>query len=683
MTNKKRIEKKKVYRKKNPKKVRTLIFVLLLLIPISIFIGIKQKDKNNAQNFYKTYITNFTNQKFDRLVGQFDPESLSENGFSSEELTKKYEAVFSGMQSRNIKVKNGKLSKKNGVYTYNFTISLDTLYGKLKQLNYRLEFYSIKKKFFAEWSPTLILPGMQKGDTVFVSHDVSERGEILDRNDNPLATKGNVHQLGLNPEKLGDGEAREKNLQAISDFFEIPVETLKAKLEPSWAKGDVFVPVKTYDKQLGILGGLPTGSVLGFVEVRHYPLGEAAAQLVGYVGKATAEDIDNDPTLTPETVIGRSGLEQTLDKELRGQDGGGIYILKENGDYRSLVIEVKKTDGKDFQLTIDAEAQRIAYEELNHAPASTVITAPKTGELLVLASSPSFDPNKMTMGISQEDYDAYANDALLPFLSRFSTRYAPGSTFKTITAGIGLDYGTINPDEEIEINGLKWQKDESWGGYFATRVKETSFVNLEKALVYSDNIYFAQQTLRLGERKFRDGLNKFCFGEKFDLPISMPVASLSNEDKFNSEILLADTGYGQGELLISPIQQATMYSVFMNDGAMVYPSLLMDKKAKRKEDVLKASSVNLVLDDLIHGVSDADGYIHSLYNPDFSLAAKTGTAEIKEKQDTTGIQNSFLLYFDAGSKNFMGIMMVEDSLEYGTATGKAAPLVDYLEATYK
>ena len=347
------------------------------------------------------------------------------------------------------------------------------------------------------------------------------------------------------------------------------------------------------------------------------------------------------------------------------------------------MIEVKKTDGKDFQLTIDAEAQRIAYEELNHAPASTVITAPKTGELLVLASSPSFDPNKMTMGISQEDYDAYANDALLPFLSRFSTRYAPGSTFKTITAGIGLDYGTINPDEEIEINGLKWQKDESWGGYFATRVKETSFVNLEKALVYSDNIYFAQQTLRLGETKFRDGLNKFCFGEKFDLPISMPVASLSNEDKFNSEILLADTGYGQGELLISPIQQATMYSVFMNDGAMVYPSLLMDKKAKRKEDVLKASSVNLVLDDLIHGVSDADGYTHSLYNPDFSLAAKTGTAEIKEKQDTTGIQNSFLLYFDAGSKNFMGIMMVEDSLEYGTATGKAAPLVDYLEATYK
>jgi penicillin-binding protein len=524
---------------------------------------------------------------------------------------------------------------------------------------------------------------MKKGDTVFVSNDISKRGKILDRNEKELATEAQVHQLGLNPAKLGEGEMREQNLQVISEFFKVPLETLNSKLEPSWAKGDVFVPVKTFDEQLGIMGGLPPGSALGLVEVRHYPLGEAAAQLLGYVGKATAEDIANDARLTSETVIGRSGLEQVFDKELRGRDGGGIYILKENGDFRLQLLEVKKEDGKDIHLTIDAEAQRLAFEALNQAPASTVVTSPKTGELLVLASSPSFDPNKMTMGISQEDYEKYANDELLPFLSRFSTRYAPGSTFKTITAGIGLDYGTINPEEEIAIDGLKWQKDESWGAYLATRVRETPIVNLRKALVYSDNIYFAQQTLRLGEAKFREGLNKFIFGEKLDLPMSMPAASLSNEDSFNSEILLADTGYGQGELLISPIQQATMYSVFMNDGAIVYPSLLMGEKVKRKDNVLKASSANLVLEDLIHGVSDEDGYIHSLYNSDFVLAAKTGTAEIKEKQDTTGIENSFLLYFDVTNRNFMGLMMVEDSLEHGTAVSKAAPLVDYLEATYK
>ena len=84
------------------------------------------------------------------------------------------------------------------------------------------------------------------------------------------------------------------------------------------------------------------------------------------------------------------------------------------------------------------------------------------------------------------------------------------------------------------------------------------------------------------EDKFRAGLNKFIFGEELDLPIAMTPAQISNEDKFNSEILLADTGYGQGQLLISPIQQATMYSVFQNNGTLVYPKLVLDKETKKK-----------------------------------------------------------------------------------------------------
>ncbi len=87
----------------------------------------------------------------------------------------------------------------------------------------------------------------------------------------------------------------------------------------------------------------------------------------------------------------------------------------------------------------------------------------------------------------------------------------------------------------------------------------------------------------MGEDKFRAGLNKFIFGEELDLPIAMTPAQISNEDKFNSEILLADTGYGQGQLLISPIQQATMYSVFQNNGTLVYPKLVLDKETKKRQ----------------------------------------------------------------------------------------------------
>ncbi len=159
----------------------------------------------------------------------------------------------------------------------------------------------------------------------------------------------------------------------------------------------------------------------------------------------------------------------------------------------------------------------------------------------------------------------------------------------------------------------------------------------------------------------------------------MEPASLSNEKSFSTDILLADTGYGQGELLISPIQQAAMYSVFMNDGQITYPRLMDYQKAEVKENVISKESATTILADLVHSISDEEGYVHQFYNPDFVLATKTGTAEIKEKQDITGIENSFLLYFDVENKQFMGITMVEESRENGTAIEHSDDLVKYLE----
>ncbi len=104
------------------------------------------------------------------------------------------------------------------------------------------------------------------------------------------------------------------------------------------------------------------------------------------------------------------------------------------------------------------------------------------------------------MAFLKKEYDAYNNNKDLPFTARFATGYAPGSTFKTITGAIGLDAGTLKPDEELEINGLKWQKDKSWGGYFCDTCKKKQVQSIcVPLLVNSDNIYFAQQTLRMGK----------------------------------------------------------------------------------------------------------------------------------------------------------------------------------------
>lgn len=529
-----------------------------------------------------------------------------------------------------------------------------------------------------DWAPNLIFPDMAGQDKVSISVDEAVRGEIVDRNKSPLAANGTLYQLGVIPGQLGDGEDKESRIKAIAKQFDLTEKAIQQALDQSWVQDDYFVPLKIVEPT----ADLPTGASIQETAGRTYPLGEAAAQLIGYVGDITAEDVEKDDTLASNGKIGRSGLEAAFDKELRGKNGGKIAITDEKGTERKALIETKKTDGKTIQLTIDAKAQKIAFDSLKDQAGSTVVTEPTTGDLLVLASSPSFDPNKMTNGISQEDYGAYHNNKDLPFISRFATGYAPGSTFKTITAAIGLDNGTINPETVLSINGLKWQKDSSWGDYFVTRVSDVASVNLRNALVYSDNIYMAQQTLAMGEDKFRAGLEKFIFGEELDLPIAMNPAQISNDKSFNSEILLADTGYGQGELLINPIQQAAMYSVFANQGSLVYPRLVMGAETKTKKELISPETISLINEDLKAVVTDENGTAHSLAALGLPLAAKTGTAEIKEKQDEKGQENSFLFAFDAQNQKYLMVSMLEDRQENSSATALAPDLLSYLSENY-
>lgn len=607
-------------------------------------------------------------------------DSAERNGYTNDQVAEKYQTIFSGIDAANIKGSKITLSDdvKNADYQFTYQLSLTTSLGEIKDLNYSGTIKFEKEQPKIDWAPNLIFPDMAGQDKVSISVDEAVRGEIVDRNKSPLAANGTLYQLGVIPGQLGDGEDKESRIKAIAKQFDLTEKAIQQALDQSWVQDDYFVPLKIVEPT----ADLPTGASIQETAGRTYPLGEAAAQLIGYVGDITAEDVEKDDTLASNGKIGRSGLEAAFDKELRGKNGGKIAITDEKGTERKALIETKKTDGKTIQLTIDAKAQKIAFDSLKDQAGSTVVTEPTTGDLLVLASSPSFDPNKMTNGISQEDYDAYHNNKDLPFISRFATGYAPGSTFKTITAAIGLDNGTINPETVLSINGLKWQKDSSWGDYFVTRVSDVASVNLRNALVYSDNIYMAQQTLAMGEDKFRAGLEKFIFGKELDLPIAMNPAQISNDKSFNSEILLADTGYGQGELLINPIQQAAMYSVFANQGSLVYPRLVMGAETKTKKELISPETISLINEDLKAVVTDENGTAHSLAALGLPLAAKTGTAEIKEKQDEKGQENSFLFAFDAQNQKYLMVSMLEDRQENSSATALAPELLSYLSENY-
>ena len=660
-----------------------LLLPLMILLIGGSFYGYQTYKTNQhlaaAKKTLTTFVKALNENDFDALPQLMTENSLTDNAYDDAQLVEKYQAIYTGIGAENYTADDLTVTKSNNSQTYDFsyTASMSTSLGELTALTYKGTISVDGTDALIEWSPEMIFPSMSGQDKVSITVDTATRGEILDRNNQPLAENGTLYQLGIIPGELGAGDEKTANIKAIAEQFNVTEETINTALSQSWVQDDYFVPLTIVDNT----ADLPTGASIQETTGRRYPLGEAAAQLIGYLGNVTAEDIENNPSLSSNSQIGRAGLEAAYDDTLRGENGGQITITDEEGTEKEVLLAKDRQDGADIQLTIDQEAQQIAFDALDGQAGATVVTEPKSGDLLVLASSPSYDPNLMTNGISQEAYDAYENDEKLPFISRFTTAYAPGSTFKTITAAIGLENSTIDPEQSMDISGLKWQKDSSWGDYYVTRVTEVASVNLQQALVYSDNIYMAQQTLAMGEDAFREGLSSLIFGEDLDLPFSMNAAQISNEDTFNSEILLADTGYGQGELLMNPIQQATTYSVFANQGKLVYPKLLLDAETKDKE-VFKSDTIAQINDDLQAVVSDANGTAHTLASLGIPLAAKTGTAEIKDTQDEQGQENSFLFAFDSEDQGYLLLSMLDDREEGQSATKLAPDLLTYLAGKY-
>lgn len=611
-------------------------------------------EADAVQATAQTYTQAFAKRQYDKAVKQVDTSHLTGPGwhYTAKTLAARNQAVFDRVGASDIKITNVKTKKYDSkTYELTFTANMNTKIGKLSAQHYEAPIVKVGDNWRIQWSPRLLFPSMDGKDTVQIDLIAATRGQIYDRNNQLLAKNGDVTQAGLVPGKLGTGADRTANLEKIAAAWDVKVTSLETLLKQSWVTDDTFVPVKIVTDS-----PVMTGAAYQTIGSRTYPLGEAAAQLIGYVGTATADDIRKDPTLTANSKIGKTGLEQIYDKQLRGTDGGQISI--QNGDNIHPLLTKKAVNGKSLKLTIDANQQKTAYTQLAGKAGSVVTMNPTNGELLTLASSPSYDPNAFVNGISQTDYDKYANNTSLPFLSRFAQRYAPGSTFKMLTAAIALQNKTITPDTTKSISGLKWQKDSSWGDYKVTRTVDAASENMTQALVNSDNIWFAQVALKMGASAYLKGLAPL-FKTQADLPLTMKKAQISNSGKLASETLLADTAYGQGQLLLSPIEQAAMYSTIANGGTMQQPTLIQGTKGKRTNSVLQANAANTVKTALTHVVSDQADTAHNLAIDGHTIAAKTGTAELKQKQDTDGKENGFLVAMDADKNTYLTVALIE------------------------
>ena len=298
-----------------------------------------------------------------------------------------------------------------------------------------------------------------------------------------------------------------------------------------------------------------------------------------------------------------------------------------------------------------------------------VIMEPQTGELLALVSTPSFDSNDFTVGMTEAKWEELNNDERNPLYNRFIQKYCPGSTFKAVTGAIGLTTGDIDQNEDYGYSGTSWQKDSSWGNYYVTTLTGYSGPkNLLNAIMHSDNIYFAQTTLKMGAEKYVENLNKIGFNETLDFPLTLAKSqyAVDNGDTIEGETRLADTGYGQGSLLVNPIHMASIYSGFANNGDMIKPILLASEEKSQvwKENVFTENAANTIKVDLIQTIENVNGNARDMKVQGLTIAGKTGTAELKTSSEDT--ESGTLGWFDCftvdrqDGTNMLIVSMVEN-----------------------
>lgn len=657
--------------------IGTIVIIVVIIAILLTAIFIKNKDTEKPEDILSAYVSLINEQKYDEMYSQISEESKSE--ISQEDFVKRNKNIYEGIDAYDIKITVSETKKeKAGIYKITYDESMSTAAGTINFTN-TAKIVKENKEYKIDWSSSMIFPQLRNNNKVRISSIESKRGEILDRNDNKLAANGTILTVGIVPGKLGD---KEGNISKISELTGVSTEYINSQLSASYVKDDTFVPIKKISASNENLKNQLlqiSGVMINTTESRVYTLGEEAAHLIGYVQKVNADDLKEQEGkgYNANSLIGKSGLEKTYEDTLRGIDGKEIYITDENGNRLTTLAKQEKQDGRDVKLTIDSDIQKQLYEQLKDDKGFFVVMNPETGELLATVSTPSYDSNDFVLGLTNDEWNALNNDENKPLYNRFLQSYCPGSTFKPITAAIGLSSGKLTTDTTFNYSGLKWQKSSSWGDiYITTLTAYSGAKNIRNALIHSDNIFFAQAAMQIGSTTFCEELKKLGFNESINEQIKFPLtvkkSQYSNSDKIDNEKKLADSGYGQGDVLVNPIHMASIYSAFANEGNMIKPYIEYKENAQAeilKENVFSAEIANTIKDDLIQVVENPEGTAKDMQTAGVTIAGKTGTAELKTSQDDT--EGGLLGWFDCFTINnqsgndMLIISMVENTQDNG------------------
>lgn len=473
---------------------------------------------------------------------------------------------------------------------------------------------------------------------------VPPRGIIYDRNGMVIASNQQNFQALIVAEQA-------PNVQETLDAFKkiMPLsEAEEEKVKKDLKRNRSFVPIKikdnlTWEEVSKIQLNAPDlpGIVIDEGLSRYYPYGASMAHFLGYVSSVSDKDVKDDPLLeVPGFKIGKSGIEKYFEKDLRGESGNLKLEVNAYGRIMKEIERVDGTPGKDVQLTIDARLQQKAFDLFGEESGAAVLLDVHTGEILAFVSAPSFDPNMMTQGLSQEDWNALLKNERNPLTNKaISGQYSPGSTFKMIVAMAALEAGVIKPETKSYCAGKMSLGNHT---FHCWKKQGHGHLNVVEALQHSCDIFFYETAQKLGIEKIAEMARRFGLGSKIDIGLENEKAGLIPDKEWKlrrfgepwqqGESLIS--GIGQGYILTTPLQLATMTARLVNGGYEVKPTFLKisngDKSKIKKMDVSQAN-LELMKEGMYAVVNKPGGtaFMSQFNYHGEKMGGKTGTTQVR------------------------------------------------------
>ncbi|MBQ4448123.1 MAG: hypothetical protein II897_07525 [Clostridia bacterium] len=519
------------------------------------------------------------------------------------------------------------------------------------------------------WEPSLIFPGMSWGDSVRISTVAARRGDIIASGE-LLAQTVTLNAVIGDVDDIPD---LDDFTAAVSEILGMEPDAVKEKFDNAKSRNVLLAQLNDNELTPDIHEALDrlegARIILNYGVDRIYPQGELLAHTIGYIGYAEEGELEalnegrteTDGLYSIHSLVGRSGIEKAYEKTLRGKDGLNITIRNSEGALVSTVYRKPVEHGADLELTIDMDLQRRAKQVMDLVlwgednAGAVVVMNPVTGELKALLSYPEYDLNKMAIHAEPGYYESLKEAPNNPLQNRNTLGlYPPGSSMKVFTASAALDLGYVTPDHVFTGNIVKdYWTPTNYGRWVWPPIKRTEIknrqepLNMANGLLHSDNIYFADLALMMGEEPFFTYLRGIGFEQSFPFELSVARSTLKvrydTENYWNTRSI-AETGYGQGQVTISPIQLAAMYSAFRNGGTMMTPRLAKSlyrtegteyapvetfESKVWKQNAIQQSTVD-TLDPMLRAIMDRTGLGTGrfLRARNVTVAGKTGTAEI-------------------------------------------------------